>query len=115
MFIIASYSNQKLLYSLSQVLKVLKVDLLRFEAPVLYEGNSFEAGIDSGHGADLLGHINTLLGSLQLGDHLGGGGADLLGLQVALLLGSLNHHSLHLLLALDGTLRQSSVKVSRSS
>ena len=77
----------------------------------MYEGNSFDAGIDSGHGADLLGHINTLLGSLQLGDHLGGGGADLLGLQVALLLGSLNHHSLHLLLALDGTLRQSSVKV----
>ena len=79
-------SNQKLLYSLSQFEDVLKVDLLRFEAPVLYEGNSFEGWIDSGHGAHLLGDINTLLGSLQLGDHLGGCRADLLGLQVTLLL-----------------------------
>ena len=42
----------------------------------------------------------------QLRNHLGCCRADFLGLQVTLLLRSLNHHGLHLLLALDGTLEE---------
>ena len=93
--------------SLSQFDDVLNVDFLRFEAPVLHEGNMFEGGIDSGHGADLFGDINALLGPPELGDHLGDGGADVLRLQVALLLGRLHHHGLHLLQTLDGSLGES--------
>ena len=96
-------------HPLSQFDEVLQVDFLRFEAPVLNEWNRLDSGVDSGHGADLLGHINTLLGPLQLGDHLGSGGADLLGLQVALLLGDLHDHRLHPLQALHGTLQEGRV------
>ena len=48
-----------------------------------------------GAGADLLGNIKTLLDLLQAGQQPGDRLANLLGLQVALLLRALNHHLLY--------------------
>ena len=66
-------------------------------APVLDEGDLDLLGVDLGHGTDLLGHLDTLLGWLQLGDELGDLLAHTLRLHVTLLHWLADDHSLHLL------------------
>ena len=53
-------------HPLSQFDEVLQVDFLRFEAPVLYEGNLLLFGVHSRQSTNFLRNLNTLLGSLQL-------------------------------------------------
>ena len=52
--------------------------------------------VHSGGGANFLGNIHTLLDRPELRNHLGGVSADLLGLQLALLLRLADDHSLGL-------------------
>merc|ERR1719435_808237 len=69
-------------------------------APLLDDGLLDLPGVGPGPGADLLGHVHTLLGGLQLGHQLAGP----LGLKGALFLGGVLHHGLHLVIALLGSL-----------
>ena len=71
-------------------------------APPLDNGLANLPWVGPGPGADLLGHIHTLLGGLQLGHQLGHVLAGPLGLQGALLLGGVLHHRLHLVPAGGG-------------
>jgi len=75
--------------------------LLRWDvAPFLDDGLLDLPGVGSGPGADLLGHIHTLLGGGELGDQLGDVLASPLGLQRTLLLGGVLDNSLDLVVAL---------------
>jgi len=75
--------------------------LLRWDvAPFLDDGLLDLPGVGSGPGADLLGHIDTLLGGGELGDQLGDVLASPLWLQRTLLLGGVLDHSLDLVVAL---------------
>ena len=64
--------------------------------PVLDEGNLNLLWVDLGHGTDFLGHLDTLLGRLQLGDELGDLLALPLRLYVTLLHRLADDHCLHL-------------------
>ena len=68
-------------------------------APVLDEGNLNLPGVDLGHGTDLLGHLDTLLDRLQLGDQLGDLLAHRLRLHLTLLYWLADDDGLHLLSA----------------
>merc|ERR1719249_364757 len=69
-------------------------------APLLDNGLLDLPGVGPGPGADLLGHINALLGGLQLGNQLGHMLASPLGLKATLLLGGVLDHGLDLVKAL---------------
>merc|ERR1719495_2278238 len=73
-------------------------------APLLDDGLLDLPGVGPGPGADLLGHVDALLGGLQLGHQLGHVLASPLGLEGALLLGGVLDDSLHLVEALLGSL-----------
>merc|ERR1719435_250583 len=74
-----------------------KARLLRGDvAPLLDDGLLDLPGVGPGPGADLLGHVHTLLSGLQLGHQLGHVLAGPLGLKSTLLLGGVLHHGLHL-------------------
>merc|ERR1719341_1420169 len=79
-------------------------------APFLHDGLLDLPGVALGPGADLLGHINTLLSGLELGHQLGDVGAGSLGLQGALLLGGILDHGLGLLVALLSSLLESTAR-----
>merc|ERR1719341_1391252 len=76
-------------------------------APLLDDGLLDLPGVALGPGADLLGHINALLGGLELWHQLGDVSAGSLGLQGALLLGGVLDHGLGLLVALLSSLLES--------
>merc|ERR1711973_812376 len=73
-------------------------------APGLDDGLLDLPGVVPGAGADLLGHVDALLGGLELGHQLGHVVAGTLGLQRALLLGGVLDHGLGLVVALLGAL-----------
>merc|ERR1719458_2418414 len=76
-------------------------------APLLDDGLLDLPGVGSGPGADLLGHINALLGGLQLGDQLGDVSAGSLGLEGALLLWGVLDNGLGFVEALLSSLLES--------
>ena len=76
-------------------------------APLLDDGLLDLPGVALGPGADLLGHINALLGGLELGHQLGDVSAGSLGLEGALLLGGVLDHGLGFVEALLSSLLES--------
>merc|ERR550532_2721585 len=88
----------------------LKAELVRFlgqarllgrdVAPLLDDGLLDLPGVGSGPGADLLGHVHTLLSWAELGDRLGDVLTGPLGLQGTLLLGGVLDDSLDLVVTL---------------
>ena len=73
-------------------------------APLLDDGLLDGSGVGSGPGADLLGHIDTLLGGGELGHQLGHVLAGPLGLEGTGLLGGILDNGLLLVITLLGTL-----------
>merc|ERR1712133_325234 len=73
-------------------------------APLLDDGLLDLPGVGPGPGADLLGHVDALLGGLELGHQLGHVLASPLRLEGALLLGGVLDDSLHLVEALFSSL-----------
>ena len=73
-------------------------------APLLDDGLLDLPGVGPGPGADLLGHVDALLGGLELGHQLGHVLASSLRFKGALLPGSVLHDGLHLVVALLATL-----------
>ena len=73
-------------------------------APLLDDGLLDGSGVGSGPGADLLGHIDTLLGGGELGHQLGHVLAGPLGLEGAGLLGGVLDNGLLLVITLLVTL-----------
>ena len=72
-----------------------QTDELCGPAPLLDGGRPDGPGVDLGHGADLLGDVDTLLNCLQAGDDLHLHRAVLSRRHLARLLWHLLHHSLH--------------------
>ena len=73
-------------------------------APLLDDGLPDLPGVGSGPGADLLGHIDTLLGGGELGNQLGHVVAGPLGLQTTFLLGNILDNGLCFVITLFRTL-----------